>query len=455
MDNALRRLALLFALALPCHAQGILAPILFGTSTAPVAGTNIVRIGGVGKECGAGVGNTCTVTYDCASTSDRLAVFTLANGTSLSLSDTQGQAAGAYDFGHQLNGSWTIDAYNMGCASVSNTITITVGSGGVPFIWFAVREYSGIGSSGDGLTFTNHSGAVTSCSVSGTSTNTGDLEVVLQAAAKEWIQSPTTTPLVWVNDNGEQIPGNGNDADYVWSDNLYAPLGTVTYTGTAASSATSCYMFLIPGVPAASPGFYPQRVQSEFTCKSTPVTNPTFASYVNVQSGSVLTFDLQYNGNVTPISVVGSTCGAYTLRASEVNGTSNEDLVYTCKTASSGTETVTANGVFSGNLCGTTAEHSGLAGTVTDTGGLTTGATTMTWNQTVSNNLSLIHASCSSTGAGVKSISGTGYYPLNGGAFNNGGIASEAVVPTAGTTTPSLTFASSNANTLCTSIVLQ
>ena len=62
MDNALRRLALLFALALPCHAQGILAPILFGHWRASGhRHKHLCACTGSGKLCDIRTGTTCAV----------------------------------------------------------------------------------------------------------------------------------------------------------------------------------------------------------------------------------------------------------------------------------------------------------------------------------------------------------------------------------------------------------
>ena len=437
---------------------GILAPILFGIGTPPVTGTNIGRINGTGAYA-SGTTQVVAPAYTCSSTSNRVFLFSLTsyNGP-LTLTDTGGEASGATlvgsgsDSANQHFAAWT-----TACYSGANTYTSTWGGAGSDVGGLLLWEYSGTGTGTDGLTFTRNVGSATSCTVAGTATHAGDLEIVVQQFGNTWLQSTTVTRLIGVNNSGVQLPDSGGNSNLLMADNLYAPNGSVSYTGNFASANNAeCFMMLVPGTAATSPGFYPQTIQTRASCTSTS-TNPTFASHQNVQSGSVMTFDFGYNGSTVPSAVTGSTCGAYTLQVTKASGTSNEELVYTCKTASSGAETVTVTGSFGNYPCGTVTEHSGVASvTPTDTGGNTTGAATMTWSQTVTNNLSFVHAACSSTGAGPVSVTGTGFYAI--AAANpllSASIAEEAVVPMSGTSTPSLTFSSSNTHTVCASIVLQ
>lgn len=460
MDNALRRLALLFALALPCHAQGILAPILFGHGAAAPSGTNIVYIGGNGNEV-SGSGDTVSVTYTCTSTANYLKVFVGGQGSSLSLSDTGGQAAGATNLGG-LNDPGQSDNANywiMGCASGANTITGTAGSGGNPSQIIHVSEYSGITMNGDGAVVYTRAGSGTSCSVSATSSQVGDLAVVdyLWAGANSnlYMRSTGSQQRMWIGVGGPQYSNSGGGAYYVSTDNLYAPSGTVSASASFPSTTSYCYMALIKGAAATSPGFYPLMAQSNTTA-NTASTDPTGVIRYNLASGSVLVADLDNAGSCVPTSVTDSLSTVFTLENTKTSGTSNEVLEYVGVTTSSGADTVTFHGTcFSNDPSFQFTEYTGITGTVTDTGGQTSGSGTMTWTQNVSNDKSLVHTSCSVYSATTGAVSGTGYSVTSAQPeYVNAGQGSRAVVGTAGTSTPSLTMPNLSHN-VCGGITLQ
>ena len=273
-------------------------------------GTNIVYIGGNGNEV-SGSGDTVSVTYTCTSTANHLKVFVGGQGSSLSLSDTGGQAAGATNLGG-LNDPGQSDNANywiMGCASGANTITGTAGSGGNPSQIIHVSEYSGITMNGDGAVVYTRAGSGTSCSVSATSSQVGDLAVVdyLWAGANSnlYMRSTGSQQRMWIGVGGPQYSNSGGGAYYVSTDNLYAPSGTVSASASFPSTTSYCYMALIKGAAATSPGFYPLMAQSNTTA-NTASTDPTGVIRYNLASGSVLVADLDNAGSCVPTSVTDS-----------------------------------------------------------------------------------------------------------------------------------------------------
>ena len=425
-------------------------------------GTNIVYIGGNGNET-SGAGATVSVAYTCTSTANYLKVFVGGQGSSLSLSDTGGQAAGATNLGG-LNDPGQNDNANywiMGCASGANTIKGTAGSGGTPSQIIHVSEYSGITMNGDGaVVYTQNASPGTSCSVSATSSQVGDLAIVdylwSNANSNLYMRSTGSQQRMWIGVGGPQYGNGGGGAYYVSTDNLYAPNGTVSASASFPSTSNYCYMALIKGAAATSPGFYPLMAQSNTTA-NTASTNPTGVIRYNLASGSVLVADLDNNGSCVPTSVTDLLGTVFTLENTKTSGTSNEVLEYVGVTTLSGADTVTFHGTcFSNDPAFQFTEYTGITGTVTDTGGQTSGSGTMTWTQNVSNDKSLVHTSCSlynSTTTGA--VSGTGYSVTSAqGEYVNAGIGSRAVVGTAGTSTPSLTMHSDTKN-VCGGITLQ
>jgi hypothetical protein len=429
----------------------------------PAAGTNLAYIGGNGNESSSGAGDTVAVSYTCASTSNHLIVFGGGQGSSLSLSDTGGEASGATNLGG-LNDPGQNDSANywiMGCASGSNTVTVTAGSGGTPSQIIAVAEYSGITMTGDGaVTYTQNGSGGTSCSVSATSSQVGDLAVTSvlwgNANTDGWGRFPESNSRLWVGTGGLQYGDIGGGAYFVLTDNLYAANGTVSFSSQFPSTHNYCYMALIKGAAATSPGFYPIMAQSNTTASSSS-TNPSGAFKYNVASGSVIVADFDYNGSTIPTSVTDSLSTSFVLKNTQQSGTSNEVLEYVGVTTSSGADTITFNGTGFGNYPAFQfTEYTGLTGTVTNSGGQTSGSGTMTWSQTVSNNNSLVHTSCSPyNSTSYSGLSGAGYALTSAQTeYVNSGIGSRAVVASSGSSSPTLTM-NNNSHNVCGSIVLQ
>ena len=461
MDNALRRLALLFALALPCHAQGILAPILFGHGAAAPSGSNISYVGQTSaRHDDAASTDTTSVTYTCQSTSNQIILFVLtgSGGNSITMSDTGGEITGATTLlsGELVTSPVYYLALNVGCASGANTITATTTGLGA-FVNMSVDEYSGITSGKDGSGAAVYTASGTTCSAAATASQAGDLAVAYTLSASTQAWTAQANGFTTRTRTGGVAPGpiTYGSAAAIVSDNLYAPSGTVTYAPVwGTTSGSFCFLVLIPGTAATSPAFYPNVVQSYHPCSLTG-TNPTFAQKSNVTSGDLIIAGFYDSSTATPSSITDTLGTIYTARVTKTSG-SNEVIIYTGVPTSTGANTLTANGSGFNAACMDITEIAGPTGTVTDTGGLTTSATTMTWSQTVTNAKSLVYAICTQNAANTSFTINTPGFSLTSstGGLQQSGIGAWARALSSGSVSPSFTMGGSH-NNIGASIVVQ
>ena len=203
-----------------------------GHGAAAATGTDNRYIGGNGNETSSGVGATVSVAYTCASTANHLKVFVGGQGSSLSLSEHRRTGGRSHQFKGGLNHPGQNDNakyWIMGCASGANTITGTAGSGGTPSQIIHVSEYSGITMNGDGAVVYTRAGSGTSCSVSATSSQVGDLAIVdylwSNANSNLYMRSTGSQQRMWIGVGGPQYGNGGGGAYYVSTDNLVRPEG--------------------------------------------------------------------------------------------------------------------------------------------------------------------------------------------------------------------------------------
>lgn len=368
--------------------QPILAPIMLGPQ-AGISSTAISRVTPV--NCGGG--GTPSFTYTCQSSSNRLIIVAQSNGSTPSLSDTDGLASSATTLFSLSVYSATI-AWNMACASGSNVITVTThGSGGTPQA--CLVEYSGIQNGGDGYNYgvSGTSGTSGTCTPSSFSTrNTGDLSVA-------WVSMNNVNGYAGGATGYTPMFPYANQIAVEWLDNLSAASGAIQPTfgwNTVSSSQPACYVFNVPGIQAPSPGYYPTVYQARGSSFNS--TTGSVAYLYNVVSGDVLTVTV-VSGNSTTPSITDSLSTSFSLATSNTVG-SLHTYIFTGKATSSGADTVTQGTAISTDFCMTIGEIAGgLAGTVTNTGGPTASASNMSWNQTVSNANSVVVASIGGTGS--------------------------------------------------------
>lgn len=414
-------------------------------------GTNISFVGSATNMVTSG-NTSVAVTYTCASTSNRMIMIGDASGTGpLSITDTGGQASGATVLG---TGTWSggenYGAWDVGCAASSNTTTLHIASGTASLI-FQMAEYSGIGTSGDGLAV--NVGSSTTCSVSATASSTGDLSVGYVGVGTAITNMASNSPF------SNRMVASTNivpNAQFGWTfDALHQASGSLTFAPTFPSTASTsrCLIVNIPGTAGTSPGFFPTLAQANGGC--TGSSPATLAMPASVTSGDTLVFGFKNENNVAPSSISDTLGTTYTLQVHEV-GSSNNLWIYTGPATSSGANTLTLSGASFSFVCVGWAEYRGLAGTTTNTAGQTTSAATMTWSQTVSNNNSIVFACVGAfhSGSTFSAFGGSGFSYVTSGGNSDAMACTWARVITAATQNPSITVSTSDSN-VGASIVMQ
>ena len=447
MDNALRRLALLFALALPCHAQGILAPILFGNATAPAATSSVFQGQSLPNLTTSG---TNSVAYTCHSSADRLVISTYSNGhaDTVTLSDTGGLAASAY---HIVNndsptGDGTENDWNAACpSSGSNTWTLT--SAANQEMVLSITEYSGLAaSSGTWGSFsgTESSGAIPASATNVTANALAFVHTFVSHPGGDGSASNPTAAWNW------RQPNQGS---HYFFDNTGVPAGTVSMTATlsgAGGSPYDGYMLFLPTTGTNS-GWNPQLRQSNNGC-STGGTK-TVAFQYNVVAGDTIVVGAAQNGGSTPITLLDTVGTIYGSAAVTKSGSGNEIYIWAVPAGGSGANTVSLTVGTGGSYpCLQIQEFSaGVGSTVSDTGGNTTSANPMTWSQVVSAANSVSYAICTQNGISATTTGATFAYIPNGNEALFGTVAGWASVPSTTTVTPAFAMPGSSGN-VCASV---
>ncbi len=450
--------SLITALVLPltCSAQ-ILTPILRANAS---VGTNI-QYQGYFKSNPSGSISSVSGTYTCASTSNRVVIVGEYQNTSgitdIVLSDTGGQASGATVL-LPLTTIGTIEDkfWNAGCASGSNTFTITEMGGPPVRMLLEIVEYSGISS-------TNTGGSVTTVdnisgnpfTISGSASQSGMLAFVFAGMPTQSLYFTTTASFNYRATNVGSTGDGPIATAFPVFDNINTPSGPVNFTMTASINPPSGHLvlLLIPGIASISPNWGPYFVQSNSFCNTS--TGNAVAFRGNVTSGDLLIYSYKSENTGSAPTTVTDTLGtSYTLRVNKQVGTSNAVWVYTGIAPSSGANTVTANGSTLNFPCSQVTEIAGPVGSYTDNGGQTTSSGTMTWTQTVSTANSIVYAVCGGfSSADLFQMTGIGFSATsqaNGGDAIGG---SWARTVSTSSTTPIFTINSSGSN-VCASIVI-
>ena len=386
---------------------------------------------------------TAPITYTCASTANRLIAVIDTSGTTISLTDTGGQASGATSL---ASGTWsgTVEQYkawNMGCAAGTNTVTANAsGGGGTQGIVFSLVEYAGPGTGGDGVGVANGTG--TSCAVSATAADAGDLAFVYLAFGSQ-VSSVNSTSLnlrQQVNVGGTITYGGAYGFDL---DNIFASIGSNAYTiAFPASETYRCLELLVPASEVVGSPYQPFLLQAIGGASGSPFH---IATPFSVTSGDVVSVAVSWESSTAPTTVTGVRVPTYTLQKSEAYSTSNGVFIYTGVATSSGVETVTATGTGDTDMQFCVGELSGPAGTITNTAGAT-GGTPLTWSQAVSNNDSIVFAAVSSASGSAFAVgpSPATLVAATSG-FDLGLVCQWTVVLASGTSSPDISTGSAGA----------